>query len=147
MNRPAHGGNLVWAAKLANCSPSAILDFSASINPLGPPASAIAAIQSNLKSLTAYPDPTYLHLRHALSEFHHIPPNWILPGNGSAELLTWACRELANLHANYLLTPAFGDYYRALKAFNAKVIHVPIDTLGFAILDVREPQSNDEHAY
>ncbi len=36
MSQTAHGGNLAWAAALAGCSPSAILDFSASINPLGP---------------------------------------------------------------------------------------------------------------
>jgi L-threonine-O-3-phosphate decarboxylase len=137
MNRPAHGGNLVWAAQLANCSPSAILDFSASINPLGPPTSAIAAIQDNLKSLTSYPDPSYHHLRSALSQFHDIPPDWILPGNGSAELLTWACRELADLETTGLLTPAFGDYLRALKAFDAQITRIPLDNFGWAILDLR----------
>lgn len=145
MNRPAHGGNLVWAAQLANCSPSAILDFSASINPLGPPASAIAAIQSNLESLTSYPDPSYSYLRSAISQFHQISPDWILPGNGSAELLTWACRELADLNTTYLLTPAFGDYQRALKAFNATVIEIPLNNLGFAILDCPLPIYSSTH--
>lgn len=144
MNRPAHGGNLVWAAQLANCSPSAILDFSASINPLGPPAVAIAAIQSNLGSLTSYPDPTYHHLCLALSRFHQISPDWILPGNGSAELLTWACRELADLDITYLLTPAFGDYKRALKAFNANITDVPLNDFGLAILDLRLPIQNSK---
>ncbi len=125
-NRPVHGGNLVWAAQLARCSPAAILDFSASINPLGPPASAIAAISRNLKDLTSYPDPSYVQLRNALSQFHQIPPDWILPGNGAAELLTWACRELASGKETILLTPAFSDYRRALKAFDAEVLEVPL---------------------
>jgi L-threonine-O-3-phosphate decarboxylase len=122
-----HGGNLAWAAKLADCSPSLILDFSASINPLGPPPSAIAAIQAHLPALRDYPDPQCGQLRQALGEFHQIPPDWILPGNGSAELLTWASRDLAELAAVYLLTPAFGDYYRALKAFKANVIDCPLE--------------------
>lgn len=127
MNRPVHGGNLAWAAKLAGCSPNAILDFSASINPLGPPQSAIAAIQSHLSVLTAYPDPDYFSLRFALSQLHQLPPEWIIPGNGAAELLTWAGRDLSSLAVTCLLTPAFGDYWRSLKAFDATAIKCPLD--------------------
>lgn len=102
---------------MAHCSPAALLDFSASINPLGPPPTAIAAIQASLADLVAYPDPSYAQLRAALSEFHQIAPEYILPGNGAAELLTWAGRELAALDSVHLCTPAFGDYGRSLRAF------------------------------
>jgi L-threonine-O-3-phosphate decarboxylase len=125
-NRPVHGGNLAWAAALANCSPSAILDFSASINPLGLPPSAIAAIQSNLGNLRDYPDPSYRSLRAALGQFHQIAPDFILPGNGAAELLTWASRELAELDFTHLITPAFSDYRRSLAAFSAQVVDCPL---------------------
>jgi L-threonine-O-3-phosphate decarboxylase len=121
MSPPRHGGNLVWAASIAGCPADRILDFSASINPLGPPHSAIAAIQAHLTSLRDYPDPEYHQLRSALGEFHQLSPDQILPGNGSAELLTWASRELAALSKTYLLTPAFRDYLRALKTFDARV--------------------------
>ncbi|MBD2498033.1 threonine-phosphate decarboxylase CobD [Nostoc sp. FACHB-280] len=127
MQQPAHGGNLAWAAALAGCPRDAILDFSASISPLGPPDSAIAAIQSQIGSLRHYPEPEYSELRLALSHFHQLPPEWILPGNGSAELLTLVGRELAELSATILLTPAFGDYYRTLTAYNAKVLEFPIN--------------------
>lgn len=127
MNRPLHGGNLAWAAALAGCPIEQIVDFSASINPLGPPLSAIAAIQAHLEDLKAYPDPAYSSLCQALGQLHQLPMDWILPGNGSAELLTWACRDLAALEMSFLLTPAFGDYWRALKAFNALVKSCPLD--------------------
>ncbi|WAL62712.1 threonine-phosphate decarboxylase CobD [Thermocoleostomius sinensis] len=128
---PAHGGNLTWAASLAGCSPFAILDFSASINPLGPPKSAIAAIHSALKALPHYPDPSYQTLRQAIAAEHNfadlgLDADWILPGNGCAELLTWAGRDLADLSATYLLTPAFGDYQRALNAFGATIVNCPL---------------------
>jgi L-threonine-O-3-phosphate decarboxylase len=126
MRQPAHGGNLAWAAALAGCPPDAILDFSASISPLGPPNSAIAAIKSQLGNLKHYPDPNYSELRLALSHFHQLPPEWILPGNGSAELLTLVGRELAKLAATILITPAFGDYYRTLAAYNANVLECPL---------------------
>jgi len=128
--QPVHGGNLVWAASLAGCSPSAILDFSASINPLGPPLSAIASITAHLGALRDYPDPESRDLRCALGNFHALAPEWILPGNGSAELLTWVCRELAALRATYLPVPAFGDYRRALKAFDATIIPCLMDIDG-----------------
>jgi L-threonine-O-3-phosphate decarboxylase len=122
-----HGGNLTWAASIAGCSPAVILDFSASINPLGPPQSAVSAIQAHIPALRDYPDPEYRQVRSVLAQIHQLPPEWILPGNGSAELLTWACWDLANLEATYLVTPAFGDYFRALNAFSAKVVRCPFD--------------------
>ncbi|MEG3974158.1 threonine-phosphate decarboxylase CobD [Microcoleus sp. herbarium8] len=127
MIRPVHGGNLAWAAALAGCPASAILDFSASISPLGPPESALAAIKARLSSLTAYPDPDYGELRAALGEVFNVDPDWVLPGNGSAELLTWAAWDLSKLEATYLVTPAFGDYWRALSAFGAQVLDCPLD--------------------
>jgi len=129
MRQPKHGGNLAWAAAVAGCPLSAILDFSASINPLGPPDSTLAAINSQLGNIKHYPDPNYSELKQALGRFHQVPSEWILPGNGSAELLTWVGRELAQVAATVLVTPTFGDYYRALRAFNAKVLEFPMSLI------------------
>ncbi|MEA5536261.1 threonine-phosphate decarboxylase CobD [Crocosphaera sp. XPORK-15E] len=126
MKRPLHGGNLVWAAKQIGCPASSIMDFSASINPLGPPQSALTAIQEALNSLNHYPDPNYQELRQALAQWHNLSAEWVLPGNGAAELLTWAGRQLAELNITYLITPAFQDYWRTLQGFGAK-----IETHGF----------------
>ncbi|MGP1385508.1 MAG: threonine-phosphate decarboxylase CobD [Thainema sp.] len=120
--RPAHGGNLAWAAEAAGCPPEAILDFSANINPLGLPSSAIAAIRSHLGDIVRYPDPGYGKLRRRLADFHHLSPDWVLPGNGAAELLTWACRELVDQEGVIVPQPAFGDYERSLKAAGATII-------------------------
>ncbi len=126
MNRPLHGGNLNWAATIAGCPISALTDFSASINPLGTPQSAIAAIVNSTDKLTAYPDPNYPQLRSHLAQHHQIDPEFVLPGNGSAELLTWAGRELAQQNFTYLITPAFSDYARALNTFDANIISCPL---------------------
>jgi L-threonine-O-3-phosphate decarboxylase len=124
--RPNHGGDLIWAAQVAGCSPPDLLDFSASISPLGPPASAIAAIQAGLNDIARYPNPNYGAVRTALAEHHNISSEWVTVGNGAAELLTWAGRDLATQAATLLFTPAFGDYGRSLQAFGAKVIHCPL---------------------
>jgi L-threonine-O-3-phosphate decarboxylase len=116
---------LVWAASIAGCPVNQILDFSASINPLGLGSGVISALQQHLLDIDKYPTPGYLELRQALAEHLQISPDWILPGNGAAELLTWAGRELAQYHT-ILPTPAFNDYGRALRAFDAPFTAIPL---------------------
>jgi histidinol-phosphate/aromatic aminotransferase/cobyric acid decarboxylase-like protein len=119
LQSPTHGGNLAWAATIAGCPADFILDFSASINPLGPAPGVITAITNQLRYIDQYPTPGYRDLRQALAAHHHIDSDWILPGNGAAELLTWAGRELATHPQTILPTPAFNDYTRALTACGA----------------------------
>ncbi len=119
MNRPKHGGNLAWAAAVASCPVSLIVDFSASINPLGPPPKAIATIKANLDRLIVYPDPNYTQLKKILADYHNVPVDYVLPGNGSAELLTWAGKELSKQRVTQVIAPSFSDYERALTAFEA----------------------------
>jgi L-threonine-O-3-phosphate decarboxylase len=122
LNRPQHGGNPNWAATVAGCPPSLILDFSASISPLGPPPTALAAIKLQIDNLTSYPDPDYPKLCQAIAAHHQIDPDWVLPGNGAAELLTWAALEFSKLNTTLIPTPAFGDYWRSLKTFGTRII-------------------------
>jgi L-threonine-O-3-phosphate decarboxylase len=136
--RPQHGGNLAWAAAQAGCLPQEILDFSASINPIGPPESVLTAIRLHLGEISAYPDPASTSIRRALGRLHNLSADWILVGNGAAELLTWACRSLSALPQVHLLTPAFSDYHRALKSFDANVCIHPID------LDSEESSTRSE---
>ncbi len=124
MFRPKHGGNLAWAAQIAGCSPELILDFSASINPLGIPQRVIEAIQANLSAIQHYPDPSYQRLRQFLADWHQVPIEYVLVGNGASELITWAARELAKLSWVGLIVPAFRDYWRSLRAFDAQVIPI-----------------------
>ena len=144
MKQPVHGGNLVWAADQIGCSVSSILDFSASINPLGPPSKVLEAIQGALNTLTHYPDPNYIDLRQALSQWHQLPSEWIFPGNGAAELLTWAGRQLAQQEISYVMTPGFRDYWRALQAFNANIEIIPFPWQGndvFSFIDLPQNKS------
>jgi L-threonine-O-3-phosphate decarboxylase len=122
LNRPKHGGNPSWAATVAGCPPSLILDFSASISPLGPPPTALAALKLHVDKLSSYPNPDYPELCQAIASHHNVDPEWVLPGNGAAELLTWAAWELSKLNTTLLPTPAFGDYWRSLQTFGTRII-------------------------
>lgn len=54
-----HGGNLRALAEQLESRFDDILDFSANINPLGPPANLSAVINHHLDNLIHYPDPEY----------------------------------------------------------------------------------------
>ncbi|MEL6495998.1 MAG: threonine-phosphate decarboxylase CobD [Cyanobacteria bacterium J06623_7] len=146
MDRPHHGGNLNWAATIAGCPISALTDFSASINPLGIAPTILAILTNSLSQLTAYPDPEYSELRSHLAQHHHIDPQFILPGNGSAELLTWAARELAQQKFTYLIVPAFNDYQRAISAFDGQIKFVPLDLTTCGSISLPVPQSPPPHS-
>jgi histidinol-phosphate/aromatic aminotransferase/cobyric acid decarboxylase-like protein len=139
--RPVHGGNLAWAAEIAGCSPGVLVDFSASINPLGPPDSVLAALQRAIPTLGHYPDPAYTDLRRALASHHDLSSDWILPGNGAAELLTWAARDMASQADSiaYLPTPAFNDYQRACQSFGVTVSPWPLFS---GLRSIHAPGSN-----
>ena len=57
---------------------------------------------------------------------HGLDPDAVLPGNGAAELFTWAARDAAAEGVSGLLAPGFADYPRALQCWNAAWIDVPL---------------------
>ncbi|AHB88867.1 L-threonine 3-O-phosphate decarboxylase CobD [Thermosynechococcus sp. NK55a] len=126
MHPPRHGGNLAWAAAIARCAPNEILDFSASLNPWGPPKSVIAALQASLATIRDYPDPDCRPLVAALTTLHRLPKDYFLVGNGAAELLTWVGRECGQRQRVFVVVPAFADYRRAVAAFDSTLVPLPL---------------------
>ena len=55
-----------------------------------------------------------------------IEPDWVLPGNGAAELFTWAARDAAAAGVSGLLAPGFADYRRALQCWDAASVETPL---------------------
>ncbi len=134
---PRHGGNRYQASLRAGCSPEEILDFSASVNPLGPPIDVGALLRREPALLADYPDPESWELRNALAKHHGLDPDWILPGNGAAELLTWMARDFSRKGgAVTLIEPAFADYERALNSFEVPIIRQPMTIPKFDLPDL-----------
>ncbi len=109
-----HGGNIYELSARAGCSPNEILDFSASINPLGPPPGLARILSGSFHMLENYPDIHNQLLIDAISKFHDIAPESIAVANGSTELIYWLPRALGVSSALAVL-PAFGEYSKAFE--------------------------------
>jgi threonine-phosphate decarboxylase len=115
-----HGGNVYELAAKAGCSPEQILDFSASINPLGPPPGLEEELAGCFGLLQSYPDIHCKGLIEAISKFHDVDPACIAVTNGSTELIYWLPKALGAGRALAVL-PAFGEYVKAFELHGTRV--------------------------
>ena len=129
----AHGGNLRQLAAAAGRDPEQILDFSASINPLGPPEYLRPLISRQLANLLHYPDPGYEELRAVAGVRFGISPDQVLVGNGSTEIIHALPRALPVSRA-VIPAPSYGGYQEAMIAAGCEVQSLPLTAAnGFAM--------------
>jgi threonine-phosphate decarboxylase len=115
-----HGGDVYRWAQKARIDPAEIVDFSANINPLGPPALARKAFQKSYAEVLRYPDPYGEELKEALAKHHEMKPAEVLVGNGSTQLIYLLCFALRPRKA-LVVGPAFSEHANALTLAGAKV--------------------------
>ncbi|MGI6031651.1 MAG: threonine-phosphate decarboxylase CobD [Eubacteriales bacterium] len=106
MERYGHGGDVYGTNR-------GLLDFSANINPLGMPAGVREAIARSAAEADIYPDPFCRQLRQALGEAEGVPSQWILCGNGAADLIFRLARAMAP-GRGMVTAPAFSEYEKAM---------------------------------
>src|SRR5438045_8277745 len=87
-----HGGNIFEVARERGWDWHDVVDFSASINPLGPSPAVFDAIRSALDRIQHYPERELAVLRRVLSKFWNVDESEVLLGNGGTELLHWLAR-------------------------------------------------------
>ena len=115
-----HGGRVYEAARRWGVEPHEVLDFSANINPLGPPQTVLSAIENALTptSLRVYPD-AHAFLS-AIVNKHPLMPDEIVVGSGAASLIFAVIHALSPRRV-LILEPAFVEYSRASAAVNAQI--------------------------
>lgn len=119
-----HGGDLVTAAERFGVSAEAFLDYSANINPLGPPARVLEALGRSLTAVIRYPDPGHRAFKRALAARLRLPEDALLPANGAAEAMALAVLALQPESAG-VVTPCFPNMPNfpansALASWNAR---------------------------
>ena len=121
-----HGGRALSFAREHSVDYREVLDFSASINPLGPSPKAIAAIKNGADLVRVYPDENPIRLIRCLSEHTHIPGDRLLVGNGATELMYFWLRAIRPRTAT-LVIPTFVEYRRALESVGAAIRSVQLN--------------------
>ncbi|WP_416137427.1 threonine-phosphate decarboxylase CobD [Halomonas sp. HK25] len=131
---PLHGGQpgpLLARFGLADDMP--LLDASANLNPLGPPAWLAGWLAQRLqgggRELARYPDPDYREAREAIAAHEGVAPEQVLLTNGGAEAIflaaalqvrEWPCAPAA------IVQPTFAEYARACVAHDLPVRPIPL---------------------
>jgi threonine-phosphate decarboxylase len=122
---PAHGGQLRQIAARYGIPVEQFLDFSANINPAGPPSSVLTAIRNALENpstLAKYPDLELIELKQTIAKYTGVEPENIAVANGFVPLLEAALRSL-KIRRCLLPVPSFSEYRNALE--NASVFVTP----------------------
>jgi len=112
-----HGGNIYEIAGQLGVPQNTLIDFSASINPLGLSKKVKETIRKGMDGLVNYPDPDTTMLRRKIAEQHDIDPRTIVCGNGSTELIYLIPRALKPGQV-LMPGPTFSEYERACKLSN-----------------------------
>ena len=92
--------------------PSEVVYFSSNINPYGPPASVVEAVQNEISRsfLARYPDSRSQRLREKIGAFHGLLPDAVLVGNGTADLIWLLAHAYGNNSQAAILSPTFSEY-------------------------------------
>jgi threonine-phosphate decarboxylase len=122
-----HGGAVDEWSRRAGIDPAELIDFSASINPLGPPPSARQAFVESFEEISRYPAPYGEELKHALAARHGMESAEVLIGNGSTQLIYVLCAALRPRTA-LIVGPAFSEYTNALSLIGAQIRNLAFAT-------------------
>ena len=119
-----HGGNISLAMKKYGLTQGKLIDFSASINPLGIPDSIKKAIKKALNYAHVYPDPDYTQLKRSLAKFYNVNSEVILPDNGSVSLI-YLIPQALGIKKPLIPLPTFSEYEKATLLHKARPLFIP----------------------
>ena len=115
-----HGGNVHAWARESGGELTAILDYSANINPLGLAASVREAISQSIDQVVHYPDVEATRLKTAISKYYQVDTARITAGNGAVELI-YLLAHILRPKRVLIPAPAFSEYERAAVAAGAAI--------------------------
>ena len=108
-----HGGNVHGLARDMGIDVASLLDFSANINPLGPPEWLRPLISSEVAALVHYPDPYAGKLVQAIADRYQVPAESVVVANGTTELL-YQLPKLLGRDRALIPCPSYIDYAKVM---------------------------------
>lgn len=101
------------------------LDYSANTNPFGTPPGVLDAIRRALPQVRHYPDPYCRELVRAIAAFEGVPGEYVLCGNGAAELIYAYCAAVRP-ERSAELAPTFSEYALGLARAGGRMARYPL---------------------
>ncbi|OIJ12800.1 threonine-phosphate decarboxylase [Anaerobacillus arseniciselenatis] len=120
MNWPNHGGQPETMKQRLNINVETVLDFSANLNPLGPPLWLKQQLTEQFESITRYPEPSYLKSRCSIASSVGVHQDEVLVTNGGAEAIFLVAKYFENRKA-LIVQPTFSEYERACLHYHIDV--------------------------
>ena len=123
--------------------PQSILKLASNENPFGPSPKAVEAARKSLSQLHLYPDGACTALRERLGARHGVGADWIVPGNGSNEIIELLGHVFLRPGVEAVMgSQAFIVYKLVAKLFGADIVEVPmrdyahdLDAMAAAVTD------------
>jgi threonine-phosphate decarboxylase len=94
-------------------APDSFLDFSASVNPLGPPQAALDEYHAAVSAISSYPSPYSARLTQRIAEWLGVTSDEVIVGNGSTQLIHLFAR-VYRLMFPYVAVPTFSEFANAI---------------------------------
>ena len=114
MGRYDHGGDIYGMEN--------VVDFSASLNPLGMPVQVVRALKVAAASFEAYPDPLCRDLVKALAEKEGVEPERIVATSGASDAFARVAAALKP-HKVLVCSPCYSGYEQALQPLHPRIVH------------------------
>ena len=115
-----HGGRVIeWQRK----SGRTYLDFSANLNPWGPPGEIAERWEELWSYVTVYPPLDYSFYREEIGKIYHLSPSLILPTNGATAGIYFLARHLPG-EVVLILEPCFSEYAEAFRLAGKRIERV-----------------------
>lgn len=109
-----HGSDIEKICDFYGLKKEEIVKFGANVNPLGVSEKVKREITEHIDIVSSYPDRDYVSLREVISGYCNIPASYILPGNGSSELISLFI-ETRRPKKTMILGPTYSEYSRELS--------------------------------
>ncbi len=136
-----HGGNIHRFLRDNDDEERKVIDFSANLNPIGPPEWLRSVVSSSLEQVVHYPDPDNSEFVQAVSDNigRDIDPGCVVAANGTTELL-YVLTRILPVSSVLIPVPSYVDYIKASELAGLDVrtfelreeqhFKLPLDRLG-----------------
>ena len=126
IGKDEHGGNIYKLKREGLAGGADMIDFSANINPLGPPCWLRSHMNRNLELVGHYPDPECHELKKTISQTYRVSDECIIPVNGTTELLHFLPYILDKREV-IVPVPSYIDYISVFQknGFPIKTVALP----------------------